>query len=153
MYTICSMDKNYIIKKIPRKLLNIINNFNESDKKARDFGTDEMLHLSEIHLIEFIGDNEKLSVSEIARRKNITRAAVSKTLVRLEDKKLIIKDINPDNRTQIIISLTRKGWTAYCEHKKYHENINKIIFSCVNNNSKEDINAIYSFLDQLENLL
>lgn len=119
MYTIIIMDKKLQIDKLPRKLLNVINQFNKSDKKPRNFGTDSMLHLSEIHLIEFIGDNEKLSVSEIARKKNITKGAVSKTLIRLEGKKLIVKGLNPENRSQAVASLTKKGWIAYCEHKKY----------------------------------
>lgn len=152
-YTIIVMDKNLQIDKLPRKLLNIINHFNENDKKARNFGTDTVLHLSEIHLIEFIGDNEKLSISEIARKKNITKGAVSQTLIRLEGKKLIVKALNLENKSQAIVSLTKKGWTAYCEHKKYHEDINKVILSCIHGKSKEDINAIYDFLEELENLL
>ncbi|OPJ60198.1 MarR family winged helix-turn-helix transcriptional regulator [Clostridium oryzae] len=147
------MDKNFQIDNLPRKLLDVINRFNEIDSKARNFGTDETLHLSEIHLIEFIGDNEKLSVSEIARKKSVTKGAISKTLIRLEDKKLIVKALNPENKSQTIVSLTKKGWIAYSEHKKYHENINKTIFSCVQGKSEQDIKTIYYFLEQLENLL
>ncbi|AND86271.1 MarR family transcriptional regulator [Clostridium tyrobutyricum] len=152
MYTIDNMNSKLYIDRLPRKLLNVINHFNETDKKARNFGTDTVLHLSEIHLIEFIGNNENLSVSEIARRRNVTKGAISQTLIRLEDKKLVIKALNSKNKSQIIISLTEKGWIAYCQHKKYHENINKIILSCINGKSERDINTIYSFLNKLEKL-
>lgn len=140
-------------EKLPRKLLNVINNFNKMDKKARNFGTDTVLHLGEIHIIEFIGDNDKLSVSEIARRKNITKGAVSQTLIRLEGKKLIVKSLNPENKTQTIVSLTKKGWTAYCEHKRYHQNINKVILSCIRGRDEGDIKSIYDFLDEIEKLI
>ncbi|CAB1244854.1 MarR family protein [Clostridiaceae bacterium BL-3] len=153
MYTIVNMDRKFYADKLPRKLLDVINRFNETDKKARSFGTDTVLHLSEIHLVEFIGDNEKLSVSEIARRNNITKGAVSQTLIRLEGKKLIVKALNPENKSQAVVLLTKKGWTAYCEHKKYHENINRVILSCVQDKSGKDMEAIYSFLEQLEKLL
>lgn len=153
IYTIIVMDKKLQVDRLPRKLLNIINRFNEIDKKARNFGTDMVLHLSEIHLIEFIGDNAGLSISEIARKKNITKGAVSQTLIRLEGKGLVVKALNPENKSQAVISLTKKGWTAYCEHKKYHENINKIILSCIQGKSEEEINTIYTFLEQLENFI
>ncbi len=133
--------------------MDLINCFNENDSRARNFGTDTMLHISEIHLIEFIGNNEKLSISEIARKKNITKGAVSQTVIRLEKKKLVVKEVNPENRSQLIVSLTGKGWTAYREHKRYHENITKMILSCMQGKSEAEICAIYSFLDELQHLM
>ncbi len=109
MYTIDNMNSKLYIDRLPRKLLNVINHFNETDKKARNFGTDTVLHLSEIHLIEFIGNNENLSVSEIARRRNVTKGAISQTLIRLEDKKPCYKSTEFEEQVTDYYFINGKG--------------------------------------------
>ena len=52
----------------------------ELDKKPRNFGIGEALSHSEIHLIEIIGDNRDLSVTDIGRHIGITKGAVSQNL-------------------------------------------------------------------------
>lgn len=137
---------------LPRRLLNVIARFNENDKKVRNFGTDTALHLSEIHLIELIGDHADLCVSEIAREKEVTKGAVSQTLRKLEEKEFIRKGTDPENRTRVVVSLTQKGRTAYAEHKKYHERIAKKVLSCVQGLTDQEVDALVDFLSRLEQL-
>lgn len=138
---------------LARELLDVILKFNTNDKKARNFGTDTPLHLSEIHMIESIGSSEGLSVSEIARRKRITKGAVSQTLMRLEEKKFIVKNSDPNNKSRAAIFLTEKGRTAFLEHRKYHEKFADQVAHAIYGKSGEEINSIYDFLYRLHNLL
>ena len=138
---------------LPRKLLNVIARFNESDRKARNFGTDTVLHLSEIHLIEFIGDHGGLCVSEIARSTGVTKGAVSQTLKRLERKDFVVKSPDPENHSRTVVSLTEKGRTAYREHGKYHERIASLISRCLGESTPEEVRTVCDFLDRLSKLL
>lgn len=140
-------------QKLARELLDVIIRFNKSDKKARNFGTDTPLHISEIHMIESIGSNEGLSVSEIARRKSITKGAVSQTLMRLEEKKFVVKSSDPNNKSRAAVFLTEKGRTAFREHRKYHERFAELVAQAVRGETNEEINLIFGFLVRLENLL
>src|SRR5271157_3776865 len=53
------------------------------DSKPRKFGTENDLSGSEIHLIEVVGQNEGLSVTDLAKRLGITKGAISQTLKKL----------------------------------------------------------------------
>lgn len=56
------------------------------DQMPKQFGTGRDLSHTEIHLIEIIGDNKDLGVTDIARLIGVTKGAVSQTLKRLEKK-------------------------------------------------------------------
>ena len=140
-------------EELSRKLLNLILRFNEYDRKTRNFGTDTVLHLSEIHLIEFIGDHGGFCVSEIARETGVTKGAVSQTLKRLERKRFVLKPADPENRSRRVVFLTEKGRTAYAGHRKYHEQINLLVSRSLVEKTQEEIDIIYDFLDRLERLL
>ena len=147
------MENNKNELTLTAKLLDVIARLNERDRLVRNFGTDTALHLSEIHLIEFVGDHENRCVSDIAREKKITKGAVSQTLMRLEEKKYIAKGTDPENRSRVVVSLTEKGWTAYREHQKYHRHIDSLVSSCLDGKTPEEIKTILDFLAQLEHLL
>jgi DNA-binding MarR family transcriptional regulator len=56
------------------------------EKSPRKFGTNKNLSHSEIHLVEIIGDNEDLGVTDIGKLLDITKGAVSQGLKKLEKK-------------------------------------------------------------------
>ncbi|KGM97832.1 hypothetical protein Z968_02205 [Clostridium novyi A str. 4552] len=144
------MDKKEIIKKLPRQFLDTVEQFNITDKQARNFGTDIKLHLSEIHLIQYIGNNYKVHISEIARGLNITKGAVSQMVKKLEKKGCVEKILDSENRSRTIISLTSKGKSAYMEHEKYHEKIDKLILGLLKDYSESEILAVEKFLKGME---
>lgn len=135
-----------------RKLLNVIARFNETDRKARNFGTDTVLHLSEIHLIECVGDHGGLCVSEIACARGVTKGAVSQTLKRLESKHFVRKSPDPANRSRTVVSLTEKGKTAYAEHRRYHERLAALVARSLEEDTPDERKAVSAFLDRLAEL-
>lgn len=144
------MDKNNVIKELPRQFLDTIEQFNVSDKKARKFGTDNILYISEIHLIEYIGNSKTLHISEIARGLGITKGAVSQMVKKLERKGYVKKIIDLENKSRILVHLTKKGEVAYLEHQKYHENIDNLIISAIEEYSIEEVVVICEFLKKME---
>jgi DNA-binding MarR family transcriptional regulator len=115
------MDKDASPFSLIAKFSRVSKLWQQTEFKARKFGTEDELSGSEIHLIEAVGMNEGLSVTDLARRLGITKGAVSQTLKRLEAKELVAKETDPANTSRITVSLSTKGKVAYYSHLQWHE--------------------------------
>ena len=105
------------------QVFEISNKVAEMDRVPHDFGVDELLTRSEIHLVATIAEEEDKSVTELARIKGVTKGAVSQMLARLEKKGLIEKRTDPENNSRAMIRLTPKGRQANEGHDLVHEMI------------------------------
>jgi len=123
------------------------------DRSPKRFGTDELLTHSEIHLIEIIGSNEGLSVTDIGKAMGVTKGAVSQNLKKLEDKQYTDKSPDPENRSRSIVGLTAKGWTAYWAHKHWHETMDGGFAQYINDLSDDELSIIIAFLERTEDFL
>jgi DNA-binding MarR family transcriptional regulator len=125
----------------------------ELDKTPRPFGTDEPLSHSEIHLIEIIGDNRDLSVTDIGRHLGITKGAVSQNLKRLESKGFSTKEADPKNLSRTLVTLTSKGYTAYYAHKHWHETMDGGFAKYLEDMDENEITVIVRFIEKVEDFL
>jgi DNA-binding MarR family transcriptional regulator len=114
------------------KLIEVVYN---GKRKILDFGDDMVFYRGEIHMIKVIGDHSGIYISEMARHFNITRAVVSKTIIKLERNGFVRKEEDPSDRKRVCLYLTDKGKKAYDAHNTFH---------LVNDKN------IYEFLDGLE---
>ena len=135
------------------KFQSLLNLTIQLDRSPKRFGTDEMLTHSEIHLIEIIGDNEGLSVTDIGRYLGITKGAVSQGLKKLEARHYSEKKTDPDNQSRSIVSLTAKGWTAIWAHKHWHETTDGGFTNYLKNLTTEELSVILTFLERVEDFL
>ncbi len=122
-------------------------------KTPKRFGTDHDLSHSEIHLIEMIGDNQDLSVTDIAGLIGITKGAVSQSLKRLERKGLTGKQPDPENLSRSRVFLTAKGNMAYWAHKHWHETMDGGFRQYLEELNIEDTRVIVEFLTRTEDFL
>lgn len=67
------------------------------------------INASQMHSLFEIKHNAEINQDEIAKRCNIDKGSVARSLKKLEDKGLVIKKIDENNRRQNNISLTSKG--------------------------------------------
>ena len=67
------------------------------------------INASQLHNLFEVKHASKINQDEIARRCNVDKGSVARTLKKLEDKGLILKEIDENNRRQNKISLTEKG--------------------------------------------
>jgi DNA-binding MarR family transcriptional regulator len=123
------------------------------DSKPRKFGTDNDLSGSEIHLIEMVGQNDGLSVTDLARRLGITKGAVSQTLKKLEAKGLVAKEVDPANTSRITVGLSTKGKVAYYSHLQWHEAMDGGFRDYFVNLPEDKIRFMDEFLSLLEQFL
>jgi DNA-binding MarR family transcriptional regulator len=114
--------------------IRVINKFSRLEKIARDFGTGDVLYPSEIHMIDMIGKNPGINLTELAKRLGITKGAVPKMILKLDKKNLIKKFDSEKSRREVLFELSEKGKAAFRGHETYHRNLDKGI--------KEKLDAI-----------
>lgn len=151
MYTLQSMKKE--VQNIHCKFQSIMDLTLQLEKMPKRFGTDELMSISEIHMIELIGDTEDLSVTDISRHLNVTKGAVSQSLKKLEARGFVQKDQDPENRSRVIVSLTAKGQTAYWAHKHWHETRDGGFLKYLQEIKEDDLLVIVQFLERVEDFL
>ncbi|SDL87045.1 transcriptional regulator, MarR family [Dendrosporobacter quercicolus] len=150
-YTILNMIDDKLI--ISQLLLNIIAGFYEKDAKVNYFDTDTLLYHSEIHMVQFIKENQALHLSAIARGLGITRGAVSQMIMRLEKKGVVSKEPDPGNNRKVILRLTSKGEKAYLGHKRNHDSYNAVVSTLLENASQSEMDFLKEFLMKYEKAL
>jgi DNA-binding MarR family transcriptional regulator len=123
------------------------------EQMPKQFGTGRDLSHTEIHLIEIIGDNRDLGVTDIARLIGVTKGAVSQTLKRLEKKGLTRKQEDPDNRSKLLVSLTALGNMAYWSHKHWHETMDGGFITYLESLDSGQTAFLLDFLSRVEDFL
>jgi len=131
-------------------LLRIVYKLAELDKKVRNYGTDIPLHVSEIHMIQEIKNSNGSHISEIARKLDVTRGAVSQIIMKLERKGFVRKEVDSENKLKLVPVLTEKGETADSNHKKYHEVFNNSIKEILKKTNIDERKVIKNFLLDVE---
>lgn len=73
---------------------------------------------TQLHLLFEISHQNNINQEKIASRCNINKGAVARSIKKLEDKGLVIRQIDENNRRQNIVSLTSKGKETLTESIK-----------------------------------
>lgn len=144
------MEQNNAIQKLSRQLLDTIHQFDHYDRLARSFGTDHVLFLSEIHLIDYIGSHENCYISETARDLQVTKGAVSQMVKKLERKGYLEKAVDSGNQTRVVVRLSAKGQVAFDGHCRYHDLLDRDIANALWDFTDEEAAAVCQFLKRME---
>lgn len=83
----------------------------------RGFG--QQLSLTEMHIIEKIGEREPSRMSEIACALGVTMATLTVACDRLEQKDFVRRERDSKDRRVVNLTLTDAGHAAYAYHKAY----------------------------------
>jgi DNA-binding MarR family transcriptional regulator len=106
------------------QFLKILHLYAVINRKPKDYGTGDMLYLTEVHTITMIARNDGINMTRLAETMGVTRGAISQTIRKLAGKNLIIKE-NSTNRKEFNLSLSSKGWIVV----KGQESLQQEIFS------------------------
>lgn len=136
--------------KISYTLLRLVTKLSEIDKQTSYYGTDKQLFYAEIHIIKTIKENEGIHVTGIAKKLGVTKGAVSQIIMKLQKKDMIIKEIDPNNLSKLVLRLTTKGETAYVHHEKIHQEFDNIVNKVLKDSSEEQKIFLKNFLNTLD---
>lgn len=139
--------------KIAKKYLLLFEKISNISRQARSFDTDVDIYRSEIHIIQLIGDQSELYISEISKLIGVTKGTVSQIVKRLETKGLVNKKMDATNNTRQIARLTDKGRTAYKAHNRYHNEQHAEMENYLKSLDASQIEALETFLNLAQEII
>ena len=103
---------------------------------------------TEMHTIDAIGKIENPNVTKIAQSLNLSKAAISKIIKKLNDKKAIEDYKSPDNKKETYFRLTEIGKEVFKKHLKMHENWCEKDKELFNQFNKKELETTYEVLNK-----
>ena len=118
------------------------------------------INATQLHFLFEISNQDNINQEKLASRCNINKGAVARSIKKLEDKGLIVRQIDENNRRQNKVSLTKKGketlsqsikilnkWEdevildkGYVEKELLQKILNEIAIKTMELNQKENMN-------------
>lgn len=135
------------------KFTRLIETISNSKMKQLDFGDGIILYRGEIHMLKAIGDNPGMFISEIARYFDVTRAVVSKSVLKLEKNGYVYKVEDAKDKKRVQVYLTPKGEKAYQAHNKFHVQKDDYMFAHLEGLSAKELEAVSTFLDKAQQMI
>lgn len=132
------------------KFIRLSAKINEGMKQPHYFGTKELLYASEIHIVDLVGRNPKINISEIAERLGVQKSAIPKVVRKLVEKGLVLRSVPEANRKMVQLDLTEMGWVAYRGHIQYHEVVNRDLIKRFNRCSSDEMIFFDKILSEIE---
>ena len=131
-------------------LVDVFGRINKIEERAMAGGLGSAVSITEIHIIEKIGDREPVRMSEVARSIGVTLATLTVACDKLVAKGLVRRVRSQEDRRVVNIMLTDKGRAAYEYHKDFHE---RMIASLVDTLSPRADRAFSAELGETAGLL
>ncbi|ASF19926.2 MarR family transcriptional regulator [Staphylococcus saprophyticus] len=126
---------------------------NQYENIPRKYGTDDELYMVEAHMINLIGVNKVMNISEIAKQMNRTKSAASQKITRLVQKGLVVKNKSTHSSREVSIELTDKGEKVFQYHQALDSNVYNTYLEKLETYDTKDFENIEHFLNMIsENL-
>ncbi len=135
---------------ISSKFFKVFRKLSKINSMTRNYGTNELLYEAEVRVIKAVKENEGIHVTALAEMLEVTKGAVSHSLVQLKKKGMIVKQPDSTNQSRLLLKLTEKGEIAYSNHEKLHEKINNVIESILADESSDFESCLSDFLSKLD---
>lgn len=113
---------NSEIKTLEELFLKILHLYTVIGRKPKDYGTGDLLYLTEVHTIIMVGKNKELNMTKLAEMMGVTKGAISQTIRKLSAKNLIVKQ-NSTNNKEFNLKLTEKGKIVYDKQEAFNAGI------------------------------
>lgn len=115
-------------------------------KTPRDYGCGHLLYMSEIHMIEMIGNHPDANSKELAHLFGVTKGLVSRITGKLEKRGFINRHHRSGNRKEVFFSLTKLGRQAFRGHEEFTEKMISWTKSRVGDYSERDYTLLRDYL-------
>ena len=104
---------------------------------------------SEIHILLHIEKGKSTNATQMSNKLGISKSAVSQTVSRLEKKGVIVKDKDPYNKNELVISFTSFGQKTFRRYKKAQDQNQMHFHKYLKGLSEKDRVVIYKFLNEM----
>jgi len=142
--------ESYVIMSDFMQLLETIAN---GKNNVLDFGDGMVFYRGEIHMIKVIGDQPGMFLSEIARYFHVTRAVVSKIVLKLERNGYVQKVADLVDKKRVQVYLTERGQIAFQAHEEFHRGHNGHIYEYLEGLTEEEQEVVACFLRKAQQMV
>lgn len=125
-----------------------VNQYNRLERLPFDVGTGEVLHPSEMHLIEAIGRQEGDTVTRLCEAFGVTKGAVSQLVTKLEGRGCVQRIRDGARTREVEIRLTEKGWDVFRRHELFHREMDQSMEQLLRTLPHEQVSLFVEILDQ-----
>jgi DNA-binding MarR family transcriptional regulator len=115
------MDRNKACEEIITLFIKLSNKYQALEKIPVDYGIGKNLYHSERHMLDTIGNNLGMNISELAHDQGVTKGAVSQIVKKLEGKQVIQRYKQIENDKEVFIELTELGEEIFSKHQMVNE--------------------------------
>jgi DNA-binding MarR family transcriptional regulator len=102
--------------------LKILHLYSVIARKPKDYGTGDMLYVTEIHTIKMVGKNNEINMTRLAEIMGVTKGAISQTIHKLVHKGMILKS-NSTNKKEFSLKLSEKGNIVYNGQESFQKEL------------------------------
>jgi DNA-binding MarR family transcriptional regulator len=142
--------KSYVVMSNFMQLLETIAN---GKINVLNFGEGMVFYRGEIHTIKVIGDQPGMFLSEIARCFHVTRAVVSKIVLKLERNGYVRKMTDPVDKKRVRVYLTERGQAAFQAHNHFHCANDGHIYEYLSGLTEAELEVIAGFLQKARQMV
>ncbi|MGE7114187.1 MarR family winged helix-turn-helix transcriptional regulator [Lysinibacillus sp. NPDC047702] len=114
--------------------------------KAQEALFKDDLSMKQTMVLDFVHKHAKCTMGEIAHYMEITPSAISQIVTRLEKENYLKRDINPNNRREVVVMLDEFGHAYYQRDEQINELIIKKIYSKM---PVEDLEQLRNLIQRL----
>lgn len=137
-------------KLISNTILRVFKKLSIIEGRTRNYGTDQPLFDAEVHIIKAVREHEGIHITALAEMLNVTKGAVSQTLMKLQKKDMVVKEPDIQNQSRLCLKLTPKGEVAYENHEILHRNFDNVVKNILHYESEENKQFLFKFLSELD---
>ncbi len=118
--------------------------------KAQEALFTDDLSMKQTLVIDFVHKHKKCTMGAIAHYMEISPSAVSQIVSRLEKENYLKRDINPNNRREVVVMLAENGDAYYHRDEQINELIIEKIYSKM---PVEDLEQLRSLIQRLNRIV
>lgn len=113
-------NKTDLIKTTMSELLRISTLYQRIEEMPIPVDSQTEISTREAHTIQVIGENRKMSVTQVADFFGITKSGASQMVKKLTQKGFLLKRQAAHSNKEFELSLTPLGWQAFEAHERHH---------------------------------
>lgn len=147
------MDRKKKSAEIEELFIRLVNKYKALEKIPVDYGVGRDLYHSERHLIDQIGDNPEMNITEFAQFQGVTKGAISQTVKKLENKGVVRRYKRGQNDKEVFLELTEAGRTIYKKHKEVSQESIVPLYEELKRHSDEKVNFLVDMFKWLDTFL
>ena len=135
-------------------VIRVMNKYTFLHNKQFKYGEEHSISFSEAQVVEEVLRNKNSNMTTLSKELGVTKAAVTKTMKKLEIKGFIKRYKNISNNKEIFVSITDLGDRIYQNYQNYiYENLFKEIFQLLDQNDEKSYEMLKHFFKSTDRSL